>query len=109
MILRVHRVHRDPHKLRPDHPVACERIVEFGRVEPGEPVPQRDIGRCGLLRLQGHHAPHRVGNVQGFAIQQQLAGQGGPVELARGDPHRSGRKNSRTSLTSRSGSSMAAK
>jgi hypothetical protein len=40
-------VHRDSHELRADHLLAGERGVEFGWVEVGQPVPQRDIGGGG--------------------------------------------------------------
>jgi hypothetical protein len=79
----VHRVHRDPHELRPDHLVTGERGVKFGRVEASQPVPQGDVCRRRLLRLQCHHASCRVGDAQRFTIQQELAGQRGPVELLR--------------------------
>jgi hypothetical protein len=37
-------VHRDPHELRPHHLVAREGGVEDGRIEAGQPVPQREVG-----------------------------------------------------------------
>jgi len=39
VVLGVHRVHRDPHELRPHHLVVREGRVELGRVEAGQPVP----------------------------------------------------------------------
>ena len=63
--------------------------VEVGRVEPGQPVPQREVGRRGLLGLQGDDAPDGLDHVQRFAVQEQLAAERGPVEPPAGEGHAS--------------------
>jgi hypothetical protein len=67
--------------------VAGEGGVEVGRVEVGEPVPQCEVRRGGLLRLQRDHATHRVSDAERLAPQQHLPTEHGSVESPRGDPH----------------------
>jgi hypothetical protein len=63
-------VHRDPHQRCLDRLVASEGGVEIGGVEVGEPVPQCEVRRGGLLSLQRDHAMYRVGDTERLAPQQ---------------------------------------
>ncbi len=56
VVRREHGMQGDPHRGRLDDLPVIERGVEVGRIEVGHPVPQRDIRRRGLLRLQRHDA-----------------------------------------------------
>ena len=67
--------------------VLGEGAVEVGRVEGGQPVPQREVRRRGLLRLQRDDAVDGLDHVERLAAQQQLPGQRGPVELSGGELH----------------------
>jgi hypothetical protein len=87
VVVRVHRVQRDPHQRRLDDLLLGEGRVEVGRVEDGQPVPQREVRRGGLLRLQRHHASDGVHDVECLPLQEQLAAERGPVEPAGGDLH----------------------
>lgn len=51
-------------------------------------VPQSQVGRGGVLRLQRHDPADRVGDAAPLPAEQQLPGQGGAVELAVGQGHR---------------------
>lgn len=86
VVVGVHGVESEPHHGRLDHAVVRERGVESGRVEGGEPVPQRDVRRGRLLGLERDHTTYALGGVQRLAPQQQLPGQRGAVEPSRGDP-----------------------
>lgn len=86
-IVDVDRVQRDPHETRLDDLMAGEGSVEVGRVEAGEPVPQREVGRRRLLRLQCDHAPYRIPDAERLPLQQQLPGKRGAVEPSRRDSH----------------------
>ncbi len=87
VVVRVDRVQCDPHQGRPDHRPPRERGVQLGRIEVGQPVPQGQVRRSGMLRLERHHTPHGLPGLPHLPAQQQLPSEGGPVELLRGDLH----------------------
>jgi hypothetical protein len=87
VVLGVHGVGRDPQQRRPDDRPVGERGVEVGRVEAGQPVPQGDVRRGGLLSLEGGKAADGGGHVQRLAGQEQLPAEGGPVEPPGGEGH----------------------
>ena len=86
-IVRRHGVQGDPEQARLDDPVLGERGIQIRRVEVGDPVPQRQVRRRGLLRLQPDQPPDGVDHVERLTLQQQLPSQGGPVELPAGELH----------------------
>ena len=53
-------------------------------IEAGDAIPQRDVGRCGLLRLQCDDPVDGLDDVQLLAAQQQLSAQRRAIELASG-------------------------
>jgi hypothetical protein len=59
-----------------------ERAVEFGGVEPGQPIPQGQVGRRRLLGLDGGDPVDGLDDVELLPPKQQLAPQRCPVELA---------------------------
>jgi hypothetical protein len=71
-------VHRDPDRRRLDDLVVGEGSVEVGRVEAGEPVPEREVWRRRLLRLQGDDTADRFDRVQRFAAEEELPAERGP-------------------------------
>jgi hypothetical protein len=87
MVVLVHRMQRDPPQRGLNHLSARKSDVEFERVERGETVPQRDIRRGGLLRLQGEHATDCVNDAEWLPLQKELAGERGAIELPCRDPH----------------------
>jgi hypothetical protein len=62
-----------------------EGAVEVRGVEPGQPIPQGQVGRRRLLRLDRGDPVDGLDDVQLLAPKQQLAAQGRPVELAGGE------------------------
>jgi len=70
--------------LHIEHATAVSRP---GRGEAGEPVPQGEVRRGGVLYLQGEHAAHRVDDVEWLAPEQHLPAERGPVQRPRGDPN----------------------
>jgi hypothetical protein len=52
--------------------VVSERRVEDGRPDAVDPVPQRDVRRGRLLRLQRDHPPGRVDNRKRLSAQEVL-------------------------------------
>ena len=87
VVLGVHGVQRDADQRRLHHGPFGEGGVQVGRVEIREPVPQPDVGRSGLLRLQCRDSPDGVDHIQPLAAQEQLAAERGPVELPGGECH----------------------
>ncbi len=74
-------------RQQPDQAAVLERAVDVVRVEVGEPRVQREVRRQRLLRLQPDQVVgHRVGR-QVDALEQVLATEQRPVELAGGEPH----------------------
>ncbi|HLQ52807.1 MAG TPA: hypothetical protein VK162_00900 [Streptosporangiaceae bacterium] len=55
--------------------------MEVGWIEAGESVPQSEIRRRGVLRLQSDDAADGIDHVHRFAMQQHLPVERGPVEL----------------------------
>ena len=55
--------------------------------KPIDPVPEGEIRRRRLLRLQGHDPVDGLDNVESLPAQQELPAEGGPVELSRGESH----------------------
>jgi len=70
VVLDAHRVQRDPHERRLDHYAVLECGVEVGRVERGQPIPQGEVRRRGLLRLQPDHPVDGVDHTHRLAAQQ---------------------------------------
>jgi hypothetical protein len=62
-----------------------EGTVEVRGVEPGQPIPQGQVGRRRLLRLDGGDPVDGLDHVELLAPKQQLATQRCPVELAGGE------------------------
>jgi hypothetical protein len=85
-------VERDPHQRRLDDLVVAEGAIQVGWVEVGDPVPQRQIRRRGLLGLQCDDPRDSVDNAEPLAGEQQLAGERRPVELTGGDGSQSARQ-----------------
>ena len=69
-----------------DRPVG-EGVVEARAVEPFDAVPQPEVRRGGLLRLQRDDPAHGVGRVDRLPPQQQLPRQRRPVQLGGGQRH----------------------
>ncbi len=67
VVFGVHRMQRDAHQRRLDDVAGGERGVEIAGIEPGQSVPQSEIGRGRLLRLQGDHAAHALSHAEPFA------------------------------------------
>ena len=61
VVLGMHGVQGDAHEGRLDHRLGGEGGVQAGRVEAVEPVPQGEVGRRGLLGLEGDDAANGVG------------------------------------------------
>jgi hypothetical protein len=78
----VHRVQGDAHPGSFEHRTVGESGVEVSRVEGRQPVPQREVRRGRLLRLQRDHAIGTVAHVQRLATQQQLPAEDGAVQPA---------------------------
>jgi hypothetical protein len=85
----VHGVQRDAYQCRLDHRAVGECEVEVGRIEVGQPIPQGEIRRRGLLRLQRDRVADGVDDLYRFTTQQHLPAERGPVELSFGEAHTS--------------------
>ena len=85
IVADVDGVQGDPHQRGLDHVAGGEGAVEVSGVEVADPVPQGDVRRRWLLGLEGDDAAYRIGRARRLAVQQQLAGEGRPVEAAGGD------------------------
>ncbi|KRC36883.1 hypothetical protein ASE15_07485 [Oerskovia sp. Root22] len=87
----IHGVQRDAQQRAPHQRPARVRGVKVGGIEVRHPVPQRQVGRRGVLSLQRDEAAHRrrgpVSPRVRLPAQQQLPGEAGPVELTRRDRH----------------------
>lgn len=90
VILGVHGVQGDSHEGRLGHRTPGEGGIQVGGSEPGEPVPQCEVGRSRVLCLERDHTPHAVRDGQRLTLQQQLAAEGCSVEFARADRHDAG-------------------
>ena len=62
-------------------------LIERGRIEVGDAVPQRKIGRRRFLRLQRKNASDGVADIEPRTPQEQLAVEGRPVDLSCGETH----------------------
>ena len=58
---------------------------QVGAAEPRDAAPQPHVTGWGVLGLQAAHAVERILDRQVCTLEQQLAGEHGPVELAGGD------------------------
>ena len=85
IVADVDGVQGDPNQRGLDHVAGGEGAVEVSGVEVADPVPQGDVRRRWLLGLEGDDAAYRIGHARRLAMQQQLAGEGRPVEAAGGD------------------------
>ena len=83
-------VQGEPQQLRLHDGLGGEGDVEVGRVEAGDAVPQREVRRGGFLRLDRHDAAHGVDDGRRLPRQEQLAGEGGAVQLPPRQRHRYG-------------------
>ena len=82
------RVERDAHRaVALTTAWSAKARVEVRRIEAGDPVPERDVRRGRLLRLQRDDPADRLDDIERLAPQQQLAGEGGAVELTGGEAH----------------------
>jgi hypothetical protein len=76
------------HQGDPDHLPAHQQFGQVGRLEPGQPGPQPEVGREGRLCLQAgqvlDHPGHGLGAArpgrQRRRVEQHLPGEQGPVE-----------------------------
>jgi hypothetical protein len=64
-----------------------ERAIKIRRVEPGQPIPQRDVRRRGLLGLKCDDPVHRVDHADLLAAKKHLAAKRGAVEPSGSDLH----------------------
>ena len=78
---------RDAQERGLDDDAGGEGCVEVGGIEADHPVPEGEIRRRRLLRLQGHDPADGLDNVESLPAQQELPAEGGPVELSRGESH----------------------
>ncbi len=87
MVVGMDGVERDP-EGRPFHDLV-RRVcpVERNGIEALDAVPERDVRRCRLLRLQRDHAPDGLGDVQPRPLEEQLAGEGGTVQREGSEGH----------------------
>ena len=75
-------VDRRAHQLRPDGVRTGHEPVQLGRVVAGDPVPQRDVRNLRHLALQPHEVLEDIGHRAGLSLEQQLAGERRPAQLA---------------------------
>jgi hypothetical protein len=87
VVTGMHRVQRDPHQGRLDDGAVGEGLVQLRGLEPGHPVPQRDVRRRRVLRLDRDDAVNRLRHGQPLAVQQELPGQRRAVQLTGGEAH----------------------
>jgi hypothetical protein len=87
VVLREHRVQRQPDQRCLDHGSIRERRIKVGRVEVGQPVPEGQVGRRRLLCLESDDPAHGLDHVKCLAAEEQLPAQRGPVELPAGQGH----------------------
>ena len=87
VVVGVHGVQGEAYQRCLDHLAVGECGVQVGGLEVGEAVPEREVRRYGLLRLQGGDPPDSLDRVHRFAAQQQLPRQGGRVQLPDGEAH----------------------
>ena len=80
-------VERDAQELRLDDVLRGKGGVQLRGVEGSKPIPERDVRRGGLLRLQRDDPPDALDGIERLAPKQELAAQGGPVELPGGEAH----------------------
>jgi hypothetical protein len=73
-----------PHEGPANHQALFDRLAQVLAAEVGDSRPQADEGRLGLLGLQAGQPLQRGDDRDVVAGQQQLPGQGGPVELPAG-------------------------
>ena len=71
-----------PHDDDADHAPVEEELAETLGREAVEARPQGQVRVVRHLGLQTHQVVHRLDGRRGRAVQQQLASEGGPVELA---------------------------
>ena len=67
---------------RPGRPAALEQAREVVALEAREARPQPDVHRRRVLRLQAAHALEHARRCEVAALEQQLAGEQRPVEVA---------------------------
>jgi hypothetical protein len=75
-----HQVNGGAHQRHPRHRSVLGETGQFSRLEADEPVPQGRVGHDRNLRLQLDDVMDSVQGGHADALQQQLAGQRGPVE-----------------------------
>ena len=80
-------VQGEAYQGRLDHGPVDEGRVQVGRVEGGQPIPQGEVRRRGLLRLDRYDAANGLDDAKRLPVQEQLAPERGPVELSRGEGH----------------------
>ncbi len=72
----------DPQQGRLHRPPLLQRPGELLAAEVAQPRPEADIGRGGVLGLEPGDLLERGRDGEGRALEEQLAGEQGPVELA---------------------------
>ena len=87
VVARGDGVDRDPHQVPADHVVRGVGRVQVGRIEVGDACPQGEVWTDRILRLEGDDAVDRLDDVETLATEQELAGEGGPVEGPFGQTH----------------------
>jgi hypothetical protein len=81
------RVERDAHERGLDDELARECAIEIGGIEPGDAIPEREIRRCGLLRLDGDDTSNGIARADVLTLEQQLSTEDGAVEPAHRNVH----------------------
>jgi len=82
---RADQVHGRTHQADTHGLAAGDQACEFGVPERAEPAPQPDVQCQGRLRLHADQVLDRVNGRQIRAAQQQLPGEGGPVQCPAAD------------------------
>ena len=75
----------DPEQGRLDRPPVLEGPGQVVTAEVAQPRPQADVRRRGVLGLEAGDLLQRLGEGVAGALEEELAGQQGPVELAGGE------------------------
>jgi hypothetical protein len=78
-------VERDPHQGGLDHLVVAEGAIQLRGIEARDPIPQREIGRGRLLRLESDDPVDRLDDTKWLPGEEQLPRERRPVQLPRGD------------------------
>jgi len=78
---RREQLQREAHQAGPDHLAAPSELVQLLPAEVAQAAPEAEVGHLPLLRLEAGDARDRLGRLELGALEQQLPGERGPVQL----------------------------